>query len=77
MSGNYSCHVGYAAIAQFDVVFIAYLVQVMMGREVFLEQVQDDLSNVSLYMLAEGWVKPHYVPLSGFPFMGARWDDVL
>ena len=74
VSGNYSCHVGHAAIAQFDVVFIAYLVQAVMGREVLLKQVKEDLSNVSLYMLAERWVKPHYVPLSGFPFMGAGWD---
>ena len=77
MTGNYSCHVGHATIAQFDVVFIAYLVQAVMRREVLLEQVKEDLSDVCLYMLAEGWVKPHYVPLSGFPFMGVGWDDVL
>ena len=48
-----------------------------MVRKVFLEPVKKDLSDVILYMLAEGWVKPHYVPLSGFPFMGAGWVDVL
>ena len=77
VSGNYSCYVGHATIAQFDVVFIAYFVQAVMGREVLLEQVKEDLSDVSFYVLAEGWVKPHYIPLSGFPIMGAGWDDVL
>ena len=77
VSGNYSCHVGHATIAQFDIVFIAYFVQSVMGREVLLEQVKEDLFDVSLYMLAEGWIKPHYIPLSGFPFMGAGWGDVL
>ena len=48
VSGNYSCHVGHAAIAQFDVVFITYFVQAVMGREVFLEQVKEDFSDVSL-----------------------------
>ena len=73
VSGNYGCHVGHATIARFDIIFIAYFVQAVMGREVLLEQVKEDLSDVSLYMLAEGWVKPHYVPFSGFPFMGAGW----
>ena len=69
------CHVGHATIAHFDVIFIAYLVQAR--REVFFEQVKEDLADVSLYMLAEGWVKPHYVLLSGFPFMRAGWADLL
>ena len=38
---------------------------------------KEDLADVSLYMLAEGWVKPHYVPHSGFLLMGAGWADVL
>ena len=77
VSGNYSCHIGHATIVQFDVVFIAYFMLAVMGREVLLEQVKKDLSNVSLYLLAEGWVKPHYIPLSVFPFMGAGWGVVL
>ena len=70
-------HVGYATIVHFDVIFIAYFVQAVMGRKVFCEQVKENLANASLYMLAEGWVKPHYVSLSGFPLIGAGWADVL
>ena len=77
MPGYYSCHVGHATIAHFDVIFIAYLVQAVMERKVFLEQVKKNLADVSLYVLAEGWVKPHYVSLSGFPLMGVGWADVL
>ena len=36
-----------------------------------------ELADVRLYMLAEGWVKLHYVPLSGFPFMRVGWAVVL
>ena len=49
--GYNSCHIGHATIAQFDIVFIAYHVQAVMRREVLLEQVKEDLFDVSLYML--------------------------
>ena len=49
----------------------------MMGKKVFGEQVKKNLAGVSLCMLAERWIEPPYVPLSGFPLMGAGCADVL
>ena len=49
----------------------------MMGKKVFHEQVKKNFADVSLYMLAKGCIKPHYVPLSDFPLMGTGWADVL
>ena len=54
MPEYYSCHVGHATIARFDVIFIAYLVQAVVRRKVFGEQVKENLADVSLYMLVEG-----------------------
>ena len=47
-----SCHVGYATIAHFDVIFIADLMQAVMKRKVFGKQVKKNLTDASLYMLA-------------------------
>ena len=77
VSGNHSRHIGHATAAQFDVAPIAYTVQAAMGREALLEQVKEDLSDVSPHMLAEGWVKPHHISPSRFPLMGAGRGDAL
>ena len=76
MPGYYSCYVGHATITHFEVIFIADFVQAMM-RKVFGKQVRENLTDVSLNMLAKGWVKPHYVMLSGFSLMGVGCADVL
>ena len=48
-----------------------------MGRKVFHKQVKENFSNVSLYLLAERWVKSHYVSHFRFPLMGVGWAVVL
>ena len=40
MCGNYSCHFGHAAIVQFDLVFIAYLVQAVKDFEEFTRAIR-------------------------------------
>ena len=49
----------------------------MMGRKAFGKQVKKNLASVNFYMIAEGWVKQHYVTFSGFSLMRAGCADVL
>ena len=51
-------HVWHTAITHFDVESVADLVQSVMGREVFDEQSQEFLADISFDMLAKRWVKP-------------------
>ena len=47
------------------------------GEESVWQAIKKNLADISLYMLAEGWVISHYVSLSGFTLMGAGCADVL
>ena len=65
MSGYLACDVRQAAVAQLHVVFIADLVQSMVGREVLFKQAKELFADVGLWAFAIRRVEPDDVSFSG------------
>lgn len=63
--GLYYCsHVVHAAIAEFQSVFVADLVELVFFREVVFNEGQELFADVCADVFAVGWVEPCNVPLS-------------
>ena len=70
-------HVWHTAITYFDVESVADLVLSVMEREVFSEQSQEFLADISFDMLAKRWVKPRDVTFPLLLFLGVKVICIL
>jgi hypothetical protein len=57
----YPTHVVHAAVADFDVVPVEYLLEDMVFWEVFVDQMEKLFAYVGCHMFAEWWVVPNYI----------------
>ena len=57
----YPTHVVHAAVADFDVVPVEYLLEGMVFWEVLVDQVEKLFAYVGGHMFAEWWVVPNYI----------------
>ena len=83
MSRDFSLHVVHASIAYLDGVCVANFVKRMSSWEGLSYDGQELFSYVGLYILAKGWVKPGYFPISvlgsggGIPGIGIKFKFVI
>ena len=59
-----TCHVFKTAITQFECIGIEYFAEFMVLWEVFLDQFDKCLADVSFDILAKGWVEPNNFAIS-------------
>ena len=55
------CHISHTAIADFDVVSVEYLVELVFFSEMLVNQLEEMLSNFGFYIFTEWWVEPNYI----------------
>ena len=53
------CHISHTAIADFDIVSVEYLVELVVFSEMLVNQLEEMFSNFSFYVFTEWWVEPN------------------
>ena len=83
LSFNDTCHIGHAAVGQFNIISVEKLFEIVVRAEVFIYKLQESSSNVSRDRFIVWWVEPYYVPFSLMTFFVSvvvfilRFWDVL
>ncbi len=83
MSGYLSLHIIHASVTNFDGICVANFVKRMCCWKGLSYDGQEPFSYVGLYILAKGWVKPGYFPISilgsggSIPGIGIKFKFVI